>query len=273
MTAVAFIAGLGAPKFSDFGDFDMVLAQNVIEDNIEYLNFLKDRYQSRYVILDNGEFEGMRVPVDELIERAKTIGAHEIVAPDMLHNKDATIKLTNDFIGHLTKKEKKIYKIQAVPQGTSIQQWSDCYDEFVENPDIDVIGLSREAIRVCFRKGYETRDNWKGFKQSLMEARIRCIQHIHSKGNKPLHLLGMTEPAELRYYDFHYSNIRIRSVDTLVPYVYGLKKVPFLLDGSRPIAADIRVNPNQKPVDIKQKYIIVHNILVFLKVIRGQVRW
>ena len=259
---IAFIAGLGLPEMSRYGDIEMVLAQNVIEENKGYLKYLDSLPDDRYVIIDNGAHEECSISNEELIDRARRVRADEIVAPDVPYDSEVTWHKTNEFIDNLintcTDKELDRIKVQAVPQGKTKGEWLHCYRQMQKLSYIDVIGLSRLSIPKCF-PGY-----------NLKESRKQCIKRIAGVGKKPFHLLGLTDPSEVAVYNTLSDTAGIRSVDTGVPYVYGLKRRKFGIGGTKPSNDSVRISMDlDMSGDPTGVTAIMHNMLVFRKVMNN----
>lgn len=164
-----------------YNDMHLVLIQ-WIKENEEYCRLITD--SKVYKILDNGFYELRETPTNgELLLWAETIGADEIVAPDEMYNYSRTKRMVEEFIDT----RKKLFshleiKIQAVVCGRTKQSMIQCYKEYLENIDIDVISFSR---RGC------------AYGQHDIE-RFKLIQECLSiyKKRKPIHLLGANGIAD-----------------------------------------------------------------------------
>lgn len=198
------------------------------EPNIElmrkYLEYYRERKELK--ILDNGLFEN-KVAEDpvKLIIKALIVKADALIAPDVLYDGEATIKEAESFVGSV-KKVAQYLKIMAVPQGSSPEEYLHCYKELVNNPDIDMIGLSILALTKSFQKYTGT--------ESIHVNRIVGINYLWSQGafhpHKWHHLLGLGDrPDELAAYK-HIENIK--SNDTSSPVLHGLRGKAYLEDGS-----------------------------------------
>ena len=96
-----------------------------------------------YIILDNSAYEGKSIDnIDQILNYAKMTGVKEIVMPDILYDKNKTLYRSKHFLTSLSSDERKQYKIQVVPQGSSKKEWFECFDKMIDW-DIDVIGLPR----------------------------------------------------------------------------------------------------------------------------------
>ena len=173
------------------GDYAMLLAH------------LKDYYPARrnkncYVIMDNSLIElGGAVDVETVYNAAKQCGADEFILPDVFQDADATIEkviksigwlYTNDHIGE--------FRLMAVCQGSTPQEFAKCFRTLEQIPEIHCIGIPKVAATLLptGRPGLE--DLWEG-------------------SPKAIHLLGCwTNLDEFRQYC---RPALIRSCDTCIP--------------------------------------------------------
>lgn len=153
-----------------------------------------------YKILDNSVIElGEAVDIHHLNSIARDIGAHELILPDVFKNKEKTIESVDNAIKTLKEiyKDCEIpYKLMAVPQGNTMQEFKECLDMFLENPDIDVLGIP------------------KLLDSMLLTSRRHVLEYLHThpkRKNKQFHLLGMQNNLE-----------EIHGIATAYPWVRGL---------------------------------------------------
>lgn len=181
----------------DSGDRYFCLAHHFLGD-VDYKNYfldLRKREPKVFITLDNGCAEHSLVTENDLIHVAHALKPNEVVAPDVLFDKEQTIKNLNSFI-------EKMYKyglhkhtgIFACPQGSTKEEWIDCYTSMVQNSFVDCIGLSKIAVPKCW-------NNAEGDTQ-IGESRNQCVNELIENKLllKPLHLLGMGEHTEFDYY-------------------------------------------------------------------------
>jgi hypothetical protein len=176
---LAFISPI--PHLEDFaacGDFDLALA-HLFEKDKKYFEYHKRQADAgKYILLDNGTYElGRPYGIDQLVDIALSVGASEIIAPDMLKKKDETIEMTMKFLNDFGKRypallNRKI-KVHAVVQGDTIQEWTECLKEFLAEPRIDVIGLADDPDFVV--PGAKTAINKV---QQRVENRLRMLHII-----------------------------------------------------------------------------------------------
>jgi hypothetical protein len=104
-----------------------------------YSTFYRNLSKENFLILDNGEAEGARVPDRALIDHAIAIGAREIVVPDVMMNCEETIERARQFVKYAHPQ----FRYIGVLQGTTIQEWLKCWNAFDALDYIDVIAFPR----------------------------------------------------------------------------------------------------------------------------------
>lgn len=209
----AITAPVWAMDWTAQSDFLFVLAQymkfDVYSDFVKYWRLksaetIETKFygekaytlKGKGIMLDNGAYENELQSPEEMIEIANVIKPDIIVSPDRYRVMDTTIELTTAFLDEY----KGNAELMVVPQGKDDNEWIKCYFEVLSELSFDWIGLPRwledtplKRIGV-FRKIRET----------LYERDIK------------VHLLGLPNPTELRYY--RGEGDIIKSVDTSWPF-------------------------------------------------------
>lgn len=188
------------------GDIIFGLAHLYIS-NQKYHDFLhKCKDENRFIIMDNSMVENSPVTEDTLIEICKELHPDEIIAPDVLFDKNQTLSNLYSFIERMLKESllSKI-RIMAVPQGINNYEWISCYKEMLDNSFVNTIGWSKGACAHCFAN--------KKDDQGIMEGRHLAFDYLKNNNLlvKFIHLLGAGDPHEFSYYENH---PMIRSNDT-----------------------------------------------------------
>jgi len=197
-------------------DYDFVIAP-ICKKYPEYLSFnIAQRLKGRFVVLDNGAFEGELMDTDELIALAKEIHPQEIVAPDVIGDRKATIEHTKEFVEKFHEADLGNIQIQVAPQGGSFDEWADCYRELANLPSVSTLGLSYVGHFQNPEDG-----NWFGSNIVAQEAtRLRFLYYLIGsrllRSDKAHHLLGLYSPAALRQYSRYPF---LRSMDSSFPII------------------------------------------------------
>jgi hypothetical protein len=192
------------PEWMSETDYQLVLPSFLQHRNYkDMVSWCADR--GDYVILDNGVAEGIPVESEQDLYRlASTIGASEIVIPDVYGDKEGTLEKLKGW------KFSEDFKHMAVVAAQNIDEAWDLIQIYVDDPRIDCIGLPRlllDTVDVGFR--------WH------CAGWLR--NHIERDGVE-VHLLG-TNPnflAEMHGYSTM-ATAGIRGVDTSAPFVYAAK--------------------------------------------------
>lgn len=218
MISVALIPPRGLHAYALQSHMHMALATTACFKNPDYVEL----YQSvtDFIILDNGANEdGQSAPADRIDFYAETIGASEIVLPDVMGNRDRTINAIDRFlISHRGIAEK--YRCMAVLHAPTQRQTLNTVAYYEDNPYIKTLGIPRMYVDQVGQLG----------------ARISLAGEIQKfYGDRfAIHFLGAVPewPAEVRsaakYVPF------IRSLDSSLPFnftIAGLK----LADNSRKV--------------------------------------
>ena len=153
-----------------------------------------------YKILDNSLIElGGAVDLERVLAAAEKIGADEIILPDVFQKGPETAEAVRAAIKYMQDKWPNRdwpYKLMAVAQGRDEEEWYECYQELLEMPDVDVIGIPKVLAKMH------------------PEGRPHFVNELCNLRAKPHHLLGMwysmSELLEYKYPE------NIRSCDTVL---------------------------------------------------------
>lgn len=129
-----------------------------------------------YKILDNSLIElGGAVDLKRVLEAAEVIHADEIILPDVFQKGPETLEVVAQSIEYLksTYPYECPYKVMAVAQGRDEKEWYECYQELLDMPGVDVVGIPKILAKMhpCGRPH---------FVKELCDLRA-----------KPHHLLGL----------------------------------------------------------------------------------
>lgn len=185
-------------ELSLMGDRVFCLAHFYIQDE-SYRKFFLDvrkNYPNVWITLDNSAAERALVTEEILYDIVGELQPSEVVAPDVLFDKDQTVANMNTFIEGM--KERGFLQhteIFGCPQGKTKEDWIECYDYFVSLPEVSTIGMSKIAIPYAFRENPEA-------DQEIKETRHEAVKFLleTKRLSKPLHFLGMGDPTEYRFY-------------------------------------------------------------------------
>lgn len=186
-----------------------------------YKEFLLARKKEGWFItLDNSAAERQLVTPEILIDICKELKPDEVIAPDHLFDKDATLESLEKFSADLAIAGlHDRVKIFGCPQGKTKEDWIECYKQMLDNNDVSVIGMSKIAIPQAL-------GNSDGFDdQGIALSRNNMMGYLSTQGllSKPLHMLGQGDPDEFLYYVGNYMSGMelVRSTDSVYPVLAG----------------------------------------------------
>ena len=156
---------------------------------------LRQRSPKVWITMDCGSAEHSLVTEDVLLNIVAELKPDEVIAPDVLFNKDETLKNFKSFVQKMYNKGLLSHtSIFACPQGSTKEEWLECYYQMVVSPFVKCLGLSKIAVPKCWNEA-------EGDKM-IGVSRNQCVKDLIEKHwlIKPLHLLGMGEHDEFDYY-------------------------------------------------------------------------
>lgn len=162
----------------------------------EYRAIGKELSECSYTILDNSLIEcGCEaIDISTVCDMAELMEVDEIILPDVFRNGCATIASAMASLEYLKHRYDRIpFRLMAVAQGNTVENFEKCFDFFNKCEAIDTIGIPK----ICSRLHPKGRPYFESLWLST---------------TKDIHLLGLYYSfTELREYKYPYL---IRSVDT-----------------------------------------------------------
>ena len=206
------------------GDRIFVLAHLWVqsEEYREFIYSLIDEDIDRWITLDNSAAERALVTEDVLIQVCHELLPSEVIAPDVLFNKDETIKNAIAFKDRMEKEGLlEVTDIFFCPQGKTKEDWLEAYEWGLKQDWIQTIGFSKIAVPQAFLS------EWKD-DQGIKEARHMAYDYLKEKNLllKPIHCLGQGSFLEFQYYD----HPAMRSTDSVYPVLAAAHGIDFIKD-------------------------------------------
>jgi len=241
-------------------DYHMALTHLVLSNDEYAKHFWMMSNRGHYVILDNSVVElGSAVTFDDLIEAAEQINATEIILPDVLDNREATLKLAEDCLSKAWLKGLfRKYKFMVVPQGDTFPEFIQCYKDLCDLPGKCTIGIPKRLGRFFKHEETDSRTRGLGRYFALLEMERRGIINT----SKPHHLLGIYDnPLEIHLLSKYNW---IRGVDTQLPFWAASEGIRF-----HPTEGMLQER-NNRSLTLEQNVhldndIVGHNILCMLR--------
>jgi len=218
---------LSLEKYSNLGDCEMALTHLIVDNPAfsfpkklreQYINYFKKKSQEgKWLILDNSAYEigkleeksasGKGLAPELVMQAAELIEPSIVIAQDVLCDREATLESTKSFIKFV--KDKGLYgkfQIMGVAQGKNKEQWLESFNDLMNIPEINQIGLSKISVPLCFGDNQHTSG-------CVSNARLKCTKEISDLWHQPkkVHLLGGDnmlpwELSQQKKYDWIYSN-------------------------------------------------------------------
>lgn len=183
---------------------------------------LEQKLAGKFITLDNSAAERALVTEDILIDICHELMPHEVIAPDVLFDKDETIKNALSFRIRMEKEGLlNVINIFFCPQGKTKQDWLEAYTWGINQEWIHTIGFSKIAVPNAWLDDYKN-------DQNIMEARHMAYDYLKQKGMlvKPIHCLGQGSFLEFQYYD----HPMMRSTDSVYPILSAVNGIDFKKD-------------------------------------------
>jgi len=186
----------------------------------KYFDFYKRQVRrGRYVILDNGAFEGELLTDKDLLEMAEELCPTEIVAPDVIGDRQGTKERVDTFLKALDASHiGTSLKVQACPQGRTMKDWMDSYKELSAIERIDVLGITYAEHLGCSPKNFEGIYGVVRAEAARLEIIHKLVGEDKLVWQKPHHLLGLYDLHALPWYSQYPF---VRSIDTSFPVACG----------------------------------------------------
>jgi len=202
----AIIVPIPYLEVARLSDFHLVEAPLVLKSPT-YREFYRERSDAGdYIILDNGAALSptTQLGVEQLLDAAKLVPPSEVVIPDAWLDAMLTYNLCLRHANRLRNALPGV-KLIAVAQGATLGWWFWCWDTFMRDERVDVIGLPKNMSSPDGPFSWPEHRGGRGFV-------ARAIDTMLGEIKKPHHLLGLwNTPSELR-------ELRqlpwIRSIDT-----------------------------------------------------------
>jgi len=196
----------------EFNDYDYCLP--MFWKHEEYRNhFIKAREKGRFIILDNGLFEGKLEDKDTLLEIVKVIDPDVVISPDAWNDYKTTLEHYMEW--------KEIIdpdKLMVVIQAEHGHQARLMYEVLTDN-GVKYIGFNHLG---AFYDDFGIHPN-PSLRKTL--GRINFLHSLELNDQVHHHLLGTNLAEEFKYYDLP----QIKTIDTSNPVILAYENKDYLL--------------------------------------------
>jgi hypothetical protein len=211
---LAFIAPFSMLNQTAHCDFSLMLPQLVENpDYAKYFHSLAPN-EDKYVILDNGAAEDVKISASKLLSTGNLFGVDEIVAPDIIGEGWGTYSRAGEFFGYVDHNDwSSEFSYGYALQGKSVEYFLDAIPSLLNSPFNDLINV-----------WYVPRALMQFTHDPFARLKVAKLLLRYDQDLRPIHFLGMHPryPEELKFLVAE-NEPRFRSLDTSLPFVYALQ--------------------------------------------------
>ena len=202
----------------EWNDYDYCLPHLIDQYDQYRLFFQKSRLDKRFIIMDNGLFEGVTHTTEDLLEKINLVRPDIFIVPDAWNDSTTTLVNAKSWMINYKQHIPEDVNLMAVCQGQDIGELITTYQTLV---DLGYTHIAFNHSSCAYQEMYPTFAGTEPLKAS-MYGRMEFIRRLVESGTirKTLyhHLLGCSLPQEfMAYKDWNF----IKSVDTSNPILVG----------------------------------------------------
>jgi hypothetical protein len=209
-----------------WNDYDYCLPHLLDQYEQYKLFFTKAKKDKRFIICDNGLFEGVEHTTEDLIEKIEWLQPDIFIVPDAWNDSAMTVRNAKHWMINYKNNLPEGVNLMAVCQGQDVGELVITYQMLV---DLGYKHIAFNHSSIAYNKMYE--GNMPKLKKQ-MYGRMEFIRRLVEKNNivktNHHHLLGCSLPQEfMSYKDWTF----IKSVDTSNPILVGAEGVRYTDSG------------------------------------------
>ena len=205
-------------KSYDWNDYEFCLPTYWFKSEQYKQHYLNARKEKRFIIADNGLFEGDSFTEQQLIDFVNELQPDVFVIPDVWNDAFQSYRNAKYWQNEVKEKLPAKTNLMAVIQCTNYNIGSALYEEYID------LGIKHIAFNHS-STAYQQFFPHKNLSVSKMMGRIYFISKLLAQDviepNVHHHLLGCAIPDEFKYYGPGYEFIK--TLDTSNPVVWGCK--------------------------------------------------
>jgi len=186
------------------------------------LFFQKSKKDKRFIIMDNGLFEGITHTTEDLLSKIKLIKPDIFIVPDAWNDSTTTLRNAKHWMINYKQDLPENVNLMAVCQGQDMGELISTYQTLI---DLGYNHIAFNHSSITYEKEY---DSSMPKLKKQMYGRMEFIRRLVEKGtihkNYYHHLLGCSLPQEfMSYNDWKF----IKSVDTSNPILVGAEGIRY----------------------------------------------
>jgi len=208
-----------------WNDYDYCLPHLLDKYEQYRIFFQKSRLDKRFIIMDNGLFEGVEHTTEDLLDKINLVRPSVFIVPDAWNDSPMTIRNAKHWMLNYKKSLPEGTELMAVCQGKDMGELMITYQTLV---DLGYNHIAFNHSSIAYEKEYIGMEKLK----AQMYGRMEFIRKLVEKGTIRKtyyhHLLGCSLPQEfMAYGDWPF----IRSCDTSNPILVGAEGVRYTDSG------------------------------------------
>ena len=207
----------------EWNDYDYCLPHLIDESTRYKLFFQKAKIDKRFIIMDNGLFEGIDHTIEDLLEKINLIHPNVFIVPDAWNDSVSTIRSAKHWMINYSNKLHDIgVELMAVCQGKTIGELVTTYQTLV---DLGYKHIAFNHSSIAYQEANVVGlDHLKASMYGRMEFIRQLVESKTIRESYYHHLLGCSLPQEfMAYGDWKF----IKSVDTSNPILVGAEGVRY----------------------------------------------
>jgi hypothetical protein len=207
---------LGLMKYAyEWNDYDYCLPHLIDHYDQYRIFFQKSRLDKRFIIMDNGLFEGVLHTTEDLLDKINLVHPNIFVVPDAWNDANTTLVNAKSWMINYKAGLPEGVNLMAVCQGKDMTELITTYQTLV---DLGYTHIAFNHSSIAYQQEYKGIDHLKAAMYGRMEFIRRLVQSGTIRNDIHHHLLGCSLPQEFMSYDDWKF---IKSVDTSNPILVG----------------------------------------------------
>ena len=208
-----------------WNDYDYCLPHLIDHYDQYKIFFQKSRLDKRFIIMDNGLFEGVTHTTEDLLEKINLVRPNIFIVPDAWNDTNTTLVNAKSWMINYKKHIPDGVELMAVCQGNDMTELITTYQTLV---DLGYTHIAFNHSSIAYQKEYEGMDHLKAAMYGRMEFIRKLVASGTIRKTYYHHLLGCSLPQEfMSYKDWTF----IKSVDTSNPILVGAEGIRYTSSG------------------------------------------
>jgi len=213
---------LGLMKYDyKWNDYDYCLP-HLIDQYPEYKEFFEySRTHGRFIIMDNGLFEGVTHTTEDLLDKIELIQPDVFVVPDAWNDSNTTLVNAKSWVINYKEGLPQRTNLMAVCQGKDMTELTTTYQTLV---DLGYKYIAFNHSSIAYQDRYPLNEPLFAQMYGRMEFIRKLVASSIIRNDVHHHLLGCSLPQEfMSYKDWNF----IKSVDTSNPILVGAEGIRY----------------------------------------------